>query len=225
MLADMETWGVGVDMEACRKAQQLLNCKLHALEVKAQQLAGMPFSLSIPGEVAHVLYQHLQLPVPAGCKGKQHPSTDKHALDLLRYWRTCICMPQTIFLVSPHRPIHPDPLDQLYPKMKELHALSHMRMSGYRDQHPIAEVIREHRRLSKLLHGTLGAIAEHVQLPVPLPSLDEGTRRDDVYCIFGCWLQTSTATGRLSMENPNLQVRFWKPQGWISCNFFSYLFI
>ncbi|KAH9571445.1 hypothetical protein CY35_02G094300 [Sphagnum magellanicum] len=157
VLADMETWGVGVDMEACRKAQQLLNCKLHALEVKAQQLAGMPFSLSIPGEVAHVLYQHLQLPVPAGCKGKQHPSTDKHALDLLR------------------------------------------------DQHPIAEVIREHRRLSKLLHGTLGAIAEHVQSPVPLPSLDEGTRRDDVYCIFGCWLQTSTATGRLSMENPNLQ--------------------
>ncbi|CAK9217649.1 unnamed protein product [Sphagnum jensenii] len=157
VLADMETWGVGVDMEACRKAQQLLNCKLRALEVKAQQLAGMPFSLSIPGEVAHVLYQHLQLPVPAGCKGKQHPSTDKHALDLLR------------------------------------------------DQHPIAEVIREHRRLSKLLHGTLGAIAEHVQSPVSLPSLDEGTRRDDVYCIFGCWLQTSTATGRLSMENPNLQ--------------------
>ncbi len=85
VLADMETWGVGVDMEACRKAQQLLNCKLRALEAKAQQLAGMPFSLSIPGEVAHVLYQHLQLPVPAGCKGKQHPSTDKHALDLLRY--------------------------------------------------------------------------------------------------------------------------------------------
>lgn len=101
VLADMETWGVGVDMEACRKAQQLLNCKLGALEVKAQQLAGMPFSLSIPGEVAHVLYQHLQLPVPAGCKGKQHPSTDKHALDLLRYWRTCIWMPKTIWCYLP----------------------------------------------------------------------------------------------------------------------------
>lgn len=80
----METWGLGVDMTACRKAQSLLHSKLRALEVRAEQLAGTNFSLTVPAEVAHILYRHLKLPVPPGCKGKQHPSTDKHALDALR---------------------------------------------------------------------------------------------------------------------------------------------
>lgn len=84
VLAEMEMWGLGVDMEACRDVQSLLHQKLRALEMKAQELAGMTFSLSVPAEVANVLYRHLKLPVPPGCKGKQHPSTDKHALDALR---------------------------------------------------------------------------------------------------------------------------------------------
>lgn len=84
VLTDMETWGLGVDMNACRKAQSLLHSKLRALEVRAEQLAGTNFSLTVPAEVAHILYRHLKLPVPPGCKGKQHPSTDKHALDALR---------------------------------------------------------------------------------------------------------------------------------------------
>src|SRR5579875_1773845 len=85
----METCGLGVDMRVCRKAQNLLHRKLRELEARGEKLAGMSFSLSAPAEVAHVLYRHLKLPVPPGCKGKHHPSTDKQALDFLRY--NCLC--------------------------------------------------------------------------------------------------------------------------------------
>lgn len=85
----MEKWGIGVNMEECWKARCVLEQKLKELEEKAHTLSGVRFSLSTPADVAKVLYSHLKLPVPEGCnKGKQHPSTDKHALDLLRY----LCM-------------------------------------------------------------------------------------------------------------------------------------
>ncbi|KAH0648191.1 hypothetical protein KY285_033442 [Solanum tuberosum] len=61
----MELCGIGVDnMEGCLQARQILGRKLKILEI------------------ANVLYGH---PVPEGRKkGKKHPSTDKHCLDLLR---------------------------------------------------------------------------------------------------------------------------------------------
>lgn len=65
-----------------------------------------------------------------------------------------------------------------------------------RDQHPIVSVIKEHRTLAKLLNSTLGSICVRARL------------RSEKYTIHGHWLQTSTATGRLSMEEPNLQVHF-----------------
>jgi DNA polymerase theta len=66
----------------------------------------------------------------------------------------------------------------------------------FRDQHPIISVIKEHRTLAKLLNGTLGSICSRAQL----------CSKSQRYIIQGNWLQTSTATGRLSMEEPNLQV-------------------
>eukprot|EP01018_Ginkgo_biloba_P001647 Gb_33083 [translate_table: standard] len=148
VLADMENWGIGVDMEACRRARGMLECKLKELEDKAHNLSGVTFSLSNSADVAKVLYGHLKLPVPEGSnKGKQHPSTDKHALDLLRH------------------------------------------------QHPVVGVIKEHRTLAKLLHCTLSSIFSWARL----------FGSSQTYCIHGHWLQTSTATGRLSMEEPNLQ--------------------
>ncbi|KAL3691255.1 hypothetical protein R1sor_004906 [Riccia sorocarpa] len=152
VLASMECSGIGVDMDACTRTRKLLEQRLRQLEAKAHRLAGISFTLSLPADVANVLFKHLKLPVPAGCpKGKHHPSTNKQTLELLK------------------------------------------------DQHPIAAVIQEHRKLSKLLHSTLGSIVTWAKAP--------GTSgiSGRVHQIFGRWLHTSTATGRLAMEEPNLQ--------------------
>ncbi|KAF2286941.1 hypothetical protein GH714_035873 [Hevea brasiliensis] len=147
VLVEMELWGIGVDMEGCLQARKVLGKKLRHLEQKAYELAGMTFSLYTAADVANVLYEHLKLPIPEGGKGKQHPSTDKHCLDLLR------------------------------------------------NEHPIIPVIREHRTLAKLLNCTLGSIC----------SLARISMRTQKHTLHGHWLQTSTSTGRLSMEEPNLQ--------------------
>ncbi|KAK9142494.1 hypothetical protein Syun_011894 [Stephania yunnanensis] len=148
VLADMELWGIGVDMEGCLQARHVVWKKLKELEKEAHQLAGMTFSLSSSADIADVLYRQLKLPVPdVGTKGKQHPSTDKHSLDLLRH------------------------------------------------QHPIISVIKEYRSLAKLSNCTLGSMC----------SLAKICMRSQKYKLHGHWLQTSTATGRLSMEEPNLQ--------------------
>lgn len=147
VLADMELWGVGVDIEGCLHARNLLGKKLRHLEKEAHKLAGMSFSLYTTADIAHVLYVHLKLPIPEGHEGKQHPSTDKYCLDMLR------------------------------------------------NEHPIIPVIKEHRTLAKLLNCTLGSISSLARL----------SRRTQRYTLHGHWLQTSTATGRLSMEEPNLQ--------------------
>uniref|UniRef100_A0A0D9XYP7 Helicase and polymerase-containing protein TEBICHI n=1 Tax=Leersia perrieri TaxID=77586 RepID=A0A0D9XYP7_9ORYZ len=148
VLADMELWGIGADMDACLRARHIIIKKLKELEKEAYKLAGKSFSLNATADIADVLYTHLKLPVPKGCeKGKLHPSTDKQSLDHLR------------------------------------------------DKHPIVSVIKEHRTLAKLLNGTLGSICSRAQL----------CSKSQRYIIQGNWLQTSTATGRLSMEEPNLQ--------------------
>lgn len=80
----MEIRGIGVDMEGCLKARHILGRKLKCLEKEAYKLAGRTFSLSMPADIANILYEQLKLPMPEGNRGKQHPSTDKHSLDLLR---------------------------------------------------------------------------------------------------------------------------------------------
>lgn len=86
VLADMECWGIGVDLERCIQARKLLARRLKYLEKEAYKLAGRTFSLHMPADIANVLFEHLKLPIPDGSKkGKQHLSTDKHCLDALRF--------------------------------------------------------------------------------------------------------------------------------------------
>lgn len=95
----MEIWGIGVDMDGCLRARHVLGQKLKHLEREAYKLAGMTFSLYMAADIANVLYGHLKLPIPEGSKkGKQHPSTDKHSLDLLRYRRRLVQFFSYIYL-------------------------------------------------------------------------------------------------------------------------------
>ncbi|GJN13402.1 hypothetical protein PR202_gb00096 [Eleusine coracana subsp. coracana] len=85
ILADMELWGIGADMDACLSARHIIIRKLKELEKEAYRLAGKSFSLNATADIADILYTHLKLPVPKGCeKGKLHPSTDKQSLEHLR---------------------------------------------------------------------------------------------------------------------------------------------
>ncbi|XP_047970916.1 helicase and polymerase-containing protein TEBICHI [Salvia hispanica] len=147
ILADMEISGIGVDMEGCLRVRHVLGEKLKMLEKEAYRLAGKTFSLSMPADIANILYEHLKLPMPEGYEGKNHHRTDKHCLEMLR------------------------------------------------DEHLIVPVIKEHRTLTKLFNSTLGSICSLARLSM----------RAQKYTLHGHWLQTSTATGRLSIEEPNLQ--------------------
>lgn len=103
VLADMELFGIGIDMERCLQARNLLKKKLRHLEKEAYRLAGMTFSLYTAADIANVLFRHLKLPIPErGNKGKLHPSTDKHCLDLLRYGKKLLfsILESSLFLRS-----------------------------------------------------------------------------------------------------------------------------
>ena len=97
VLADMELWGIGVDIEGCLGARNILRDKLRSLEKKAFELAGMTFSLHNPADISNVLFKQLKLPIPeTQNKGKLHPSTDKQCLDLLRYCKELIAFPYNV---------------------------------------------------------------------------------------------------------------------------------
>eukprot|EP00850_Spirogloea_muscicola_P005539 SM000025S08434 [mRNA] locus=s25:718080:729951:- [translate_table: standard] len=183
VLADMELHGIRFDKQACKESQKAVELKLKELESCAHQLSGTTFSVSTPAEVAEVLYSHLKLAVPPGAsKGLRHFSTDKQALECLK------------------------------------------------GTHPVVKIIQEHRSLSKLLYGTLETLVHYAKpckdadstLAVKKPTedcrlhmnrdtcsategLDATLKASDDFTIYGTWQQTASSTGRLAMEDPNLQ--------------------
>lgn len=81
VLADMERVGVRVDVGELAAMSKEMDDELAALEARAHELAGEPFNLRSPGQLARILFDKLGLPVIA--KGKTGPSTSADVLEAL----------------------------------------------------------------------------------------------------------------------------------------------
>ena len=77
VLAKMELNGFGFSTEQCEKLKQKLRRKASIVEARARKLAGRPFSMNSPEDVAQVLFTELGLP----------PSGDPNTLVTLKHGR------------------------------------------------------------------------------------------------------------------------------------------
>eukprot|EP00300_Choanocystis_sp_HF-7_P007950 c15609_g1_i3.p1 GENE.c15609_g1_i3~~c15609_g1_i3.p1 ORF type:complete len:529 (-),score=107.41 c15609_g1_i3:90-1676(-) len=85
VLAEMEVEGIGVDNTALANYREVALAELKKLENKAAEIAGTSFLLTSPSQVARILFEVLQLPVPAflgqaRSKTKTHISTSEPVL-------------------------------------------------------------------------------------------------------------------------------------------------
>jgi DNA polymerase-1 len=82
VLFRMERNGVLIDADALARQSEELGRKIMAIEAEAQQLAGQPFNLASPKQLAEILFNQQGLPVvkktPSGA-----PSTDEEVLEKL----------------------------------------------------------------------------------------------------------------------------------------------
>jgi DNA polymerase-1 len=82
VLFRMERNGVLIDVFALASQSDELGRKMLALEAEAQQLAGQPFNLNSPKQLAEILFGNLGLPVVKKTPGGA-PSTDEEVLEKL----------------------------------------------------------------------------------------------------------------------------------------------
>jgi len=82
VLARMEREGILIDVERLGKQAQELGHRLLSLEKQIHELAGQPFNIQSPKQIAEILFERLELPVvkktPSGA-----PSTDEEVLQKL----------------------------------------------------------------------------------------------------------------------------------------------
>jgi DNA polymerase-1 len=81
ILAAMEVAGIKVDGAALRAQGAEFEKEIAALLAEIEALAGRPFNVNAPAQLAEVLFDKLQLPVVR--KGKTGPSTDAEVLEKL----------------------------------------------------------------------------------------------------------------------------------------------
>ncbi len=82
VLCDMERHGVAIDVPYLRRIQEELAGQLTALEAEITEVAGHPFNMNAPQQLAKVLFDELALPV--GKRTKTGYSTDADTLEALR---------------------------------------------------------------------------------------------------------------------------------------------
>ncbi|WP_234996683.1 DNA polymerase I [Planktothrix sp. PCC 11201] len=142
VLADMEYWGVHLDIDYLHTLAEQLDKQLEITETQAYQVAGEQFNLASPKQLSKLLFETLELSTKKTRQIKTGYSTDVNVLEKLQ------------------------------------------------GDHPIIDIILEHRTLAKLKSTYVDA----------LPTLVDANQR-----IHTSFNQTITATGRLSSSNPNLQ--------------------
>ncbi|RMH42252.1 MAG: DNA polymerase I [Deltaproteobacteria bacterium] len=84
VLSDMERAGVRVDVACLRALGDRLSAHIAALERRVHELAGEPFNLGSPKQVAAVLFDRLGLDSPRMRKTKTGYSTDHEVLEAMR---------------------------------------------------------------------------------------------------------------------------------------------
>jgi DNA polymerase-1 len=83
ILYRMERTGMLVDVFALAAQSEEIGRKLLALEAEAHTLAGQPFNLNSPKQLAEILFDRLQLPVVKRTATTKAPSTDEEVLEQL----------------------------------------------------------------------------------------------------------------------------------------------
>ncbi len=83
ILADMESKGIGVDLEALRTTSREFADQIKTLELECYQLAGREFNLNSPIQLREVLFTDLKLSAKGLKKTKSGYSTDADTLEKL----------------------------------------------------------------------------------------------------------------------------------------------
>ncbi len=84
VLAKMQAAGIRLDVDYLRGMSEELGSRIEDLEKQIFELAGEPFNLGSPQQMAVVLYERLQLPVLKRTQKGRAPSTDADVLEKLR---------------------------------------------------------------------------------------------------------------------------------------------
>ncbi|XP_033740640.1 LOW QUALITY PROTEIN: DNA polymerase theta-like [Pecten maximus] len=163
-LARMQLNGFGFSEIECESQQSIMTAKLTALEEQAYQMAGHPFSLTSPEDIAQVLFIELQLP----------PNGDPSSVGQVQ------CPRKTPAARRGRQKTRFSTSKEVLEKLKKLH--------------PLPGLVLEWRRISSAL----------TKVVFPLQKEKVHVSHLNMHRIF-CECQVHTATGRVSMSEPNLQ--------------------
>jgi len=83
VLADMEMWGVKIDTQALKKLSSELEYELSHLRKKIYEISGEEFNINSPQQLAHILFDKLNLPASRKTKMTKSYSTSVNILQEL----------------------------------------------------------------------------------------------------------------------------------------------
>ena len=188
IIATMERSGVGINIDVLSAQIPALRRRLAELEQAATTAAGgHSFNLASPLECAEVLYELLELPPPPSAVPRRPAGSGSvgtaTGIRNLSSWSTKSEVLEDLKIAHP--------------------------------ECPVPGIISEHRTLSKLLVGceelliAAKASSDKTTSIIPTASNSGGGRSPSstttICRVFGTFHQTRAATGRLTMDNPNLQ--------------------